>query len=310
MNRRKFLSGAGLGAAALAAHAIGVSPETSFFTTDESATKDSFSFVHMTDLHIEPERHADSGCARCVAKINALASEFVLCGGDLVFDANEVGYPRAHQLYDLYQQTVKPLKSPVHTVIGNHDLFGVFPKSSAVSGDPHYGKKIFEERIGPRYSSFDHKGWHFVLLDSIGTRSGRDFIGAVDAAQLEWLRTDLAHMCPDVPLIVATHVPLVSAVLQLVADPWKTTETYLVTNASEVLNVLWPYRPKAVLQGHTHIRETIVYNGCQFITSGAVCGNWWKGPREGHPEGFGVLTVRNNEIQWRYETYGFVADPV
>jgi hypothetical protein len=50
--------------------------------------------------------------------------------------------------------------------------------------------------------------------------------------------------------------------------------------------------PKMVLQGHTDIRESVIYNGCQFITSGAVCGRWWKGPREGHPRGFGVLTVR------------------
>jgi hypothetical protein len=39
-----------------------------------------------------------------------------------------------------------------------------------------------------------------------------------------------------------------------------------------------------------------------------VCGNWWKGPRDGHPEGFAVLTVRGDEVQWRYETYGFIAD--
>jgi Icc protein len=311
MNRRKFLSGAALGAAALAAHAVtGVSPATYFLPEDTARAKDRFSFVHMTDLHIEPERHAATGCAKCITRINALAPEFVVCGGDLVYDAGEVGYPRAKQLYDLYQETLKPLNARVHTVIGNHDLFGVVPKSGAVPDDPHFGKRIFEERVGPRYSSFDYKGWHFVLLDSIGTRSGRDFIGYVDAAQLDWLRADLAGMRPGTPLVVATHVPLVSAVLQIVADRGKNAETYLVTNSREVLEVLWPYRPKAVLQGHTHIRETILYDGCQFITSGAVCGNWWKGPREGHPEGFGVLTVQGDEIHWRYETYGFVADPV
>ena len=76
-----------------------------------------------------------------------------------------------------------------------------------------------------------------------------------------------------------------------------------------MLEILWPYRPKAVLQGHTHIREKVIYRDCQFLTSGAVCGNWWKGAREGHPEGFAVITVRNGQVDWRYETYGFVADP-
>jgi 3',5'-cyclic AMP phosphodiesterase CpdA len=285
MNRRDFL-GVGV-AAALSA-------------TGADAGKDRFSFVHFTDLHIQPELRAAVGCRTCVAKINALNPDFAICGGDLVFDATEVTYARAKQLFELYGDTLKPITVPVHTVLGNHDVFGT-------STD---GKKLFEDRIGSRYSSFDHKGWHFVLLDSIGSRPGTPFVGEIDDEQLAWLHGDLARMRPGTPLIAVTHVPLVSSVLQLVPDPWKTAETYLVTNAREVLDILWPHKPKAVLQGHTHIRETVIYNGCQFITSGAVCGNWWKGPREGHPEGFGVVTVRGNELVWRYQTYGFVASPV
>jgi 3',5'-cyclic AMP phosphodiesterase CpdA len=175
--------------------------------------------------------------------------------------------------------------------------------------DPLYGKKTFEDRIGKRYSSFDHKGWHFVLLDSIGMTPERGFIGNVDAEQMEWLRADLARTGKTRPMVVMTHIPVVSAVLQIVPDPWKTAETYLVMNAQEVLAALTGYNVKAVLQGHTHIRETVVYNGCQFITSGAVCGDWWKGARIGHPEGFGVLTVKGGEVHWQYETYGFRAQP-
>jgi Icc protein len=271
---------------------------------------ENFSFIHFTDLHIQPERRAAAGCAQCIARMNRQNPDFAVCGGDLVFDAAEVGFPRARQLFDLYAETLKPLNMKVYSVIGNHDVFGVSSKSGIPQTDSHYGKKMFEERIGPRYSSFDHKGWHFVLLDTIGTAAtGRDFIGHVDEDQLAWLKSDLTRMRPNSPLVVFTHVPLASAAMQLVPDPWKTAETYLTTNAREVLEVLWPYQPKAVLQGHTHIREKVVYRGCQFITSGAVCGNWWKGARDGHPEGFAVITVRNGQIDWQYETYGFVADP-
>jgi 3',5'-cyclic AMP phosphodiesterase CpdA len=292
MNRRTFL-GLGVGAA-LSGRRL-------------QAADGSFSFVHLTDLHIQPELGADAGCRACVAKINALKPDFAICGGDLVFDVAAVARARAKQLFDLYLETLKPLAVPVYTVIGNHDVFGVSTSAGVAPSDPHYGKKMFEDRIGRCYSSFDHKGWHFVLLDSIGSRPGHDYIGAIDADQLVWLRNDLTYMRKGASLAVVTHIPLISAVLQEVADPWKTPETYLVTNAREVLEILWPYAPKLVLQGHTHIRETVTYNGCKFITSGAVCGNWWKGPREGHPEGFGVLTVRGAEIFWRYETYGFVA---
>jgi 3',5'-cyclic AMP phosphodiesterase CpdA len=280
MNRREFL---GVTAAALSSVRVAAAAET-------------FSFVHFTDLHIQPELRADAGCRACVAAMNAARPDFAICGGDLVFDAAAVAYPRAKQLYDLYAETLKPLSMPVHTVPGNHDVFAG-------------SKQMFVDRIGPRYASFDHKGWHFVLLDSIGSRPGQDFIGIVDDDQLTWLKNDLAHLSTGTPLVVVTHVPLASSVLQLVADSWKTADTYLVTNAREVLELLWPYKPIAVLQGHTHIRETVEYNGCRFITSGAVCGNWWKGPREGHPEGFGLVTVHNGELTWRYQTYGFVASP-
>lgn len=269
----------------------------------------SFSFIHFTDLHIQPELRAAEGCRQCVAKMNRVKADFAIAGGDLVMDAAEVPMSRAKQVFDLYAQTVKPLEMKVYSVLGNHDVFGVSSKSGIPATDPMYGKKMFAERVGPRYSSFDHKGWHFVLLDSIGTKpGGRDFIGHVDEEQIDWLKNDLAKMPRGANLVVCTHVPLVSGAMQILPDPWKTAETYLVTNARDVLEILWPYQPKAVLQGHTHIREKVVYRGCQFLTSGAVCGNWWKGARETHPEGFGVITVHGNgQLDWRYETYGFVA---
>jgi 3',5'-cyclic-AMP phosphodiesterase len=273
-----------------------------------AAPGSNFSFVHFTDVHIQPELRADVGSRACMARINALKPDFAICGGDLVFDVNAGGAPRAKQLFDLYGETVKPLNMPVHSVVGNHDVYGISSNSGVPQSDPSYGKRMFEDRIGARHSSFDYKNWHFVLLDSIGSKAGRDFIGLVDDEQLAWLRTDLKQMKPGSSLVVVSHIPLVSSVLQLVADPGRAADIYLVTNARDVLEVLWPFRPRMVLQGHTHIRETVSYNDCRFITSGAVCGNWWKGPREGHPEGFGVLTVRGNEIEWRYETYGFVAD--
>jgi len=296
LSRRSFIALGALGT--LGATAASVEP----------AAGDHFSFVHFTDVHIQPELHADAGSRMCIAKISALKPDFAICGGDLVFDVNATSYPRAKQLFDLYDETLKPLHMPVHTVVGNHDVYAISSNAGVPQSDPSYGKRMFEDRIGARYSSFDYKGWHFILLDSIGSKAGREFIGLVDDEQLAWLRTDLKRMKRGSRLVVVTHVPLVSAVLQLVADPGRAADIYLVTNAHDVLEELWPFRPKLVLQGHTHIRETVSYNCCLFVTSGAVCGNWWKGAREGHPEGFGVLTVRGDDIEWRYETYGFVAD--
>jgi Icc protein len=269
----------------------------------------SFTFAHFTDIHILPERKAPEGSAKCFEKMNALQPDFALCGGDLVFDSNETPRPKGIELFDLYQSTAKRVTVPVHSVPGNHDVFGLSNKSGVAASDPLYGKKMFEDRIGKRYSTFAHKGWHFVLLDSIGTTPDRTFIGMVDEEQLGWLAETLKPIGTTAPIVVMTHVPVVSAVMQIVPDPWKTPQTYVLQNSIDVLKILAPYNVKMVLQGHTHIREEVIYNGCRFITSGAVCGNWWKGPRLGNPEGFAMLTVKGDNISWRYETYGFVATP-
>ena len=67
------------------------------------------------------------------------------------------------------------------------------------------------------------------------------------------------------------------------------------------------YNVLGVLQGHTHINENVTYHDVPYITSGAVCGNWWKGVRMGTPEGFTVVNVSNGKLTTRYETYGFKA---
>jgi predicted phosphodiesterase len=81
--------------------------------------------------------------------------------------------------------------------------------------------------------------------------------------------------------------------------------TMTVANAPDVLQIFENANVLAVLQGHTHVNEVVNYRNMQYITSGAVCGNWWRGPRMGTPEGFTVVSLRQGKISWRYETYGF-----
>jgi Icc protein len=270
-----------------------------------------FTFVHLTDTHIQPELHAAAGCKMCFEHARGLRPDFAIMGGDLVFDAAEQRGDRAKLLFDLYAETMKRLAMPAYAVIGNHDVFGVAAKSGVSSDDPGFGKKMFEDRIGPRYRSFDHKGWHFVLLDSIELTSDPGFLGpirgGVDADQLVWLKEDLAKLPPRTPVIVSTHVPLVTGAVGILDGAGRYT-SLAVRNAREVLDVLWQYNVKMVLQGHTHITERLTYNGCEFITSGAVSGNWWRGKRLFDWEGYGVIQVKGDQASWSYRTYGFKAD--
>ncbi|MBC7924737.1 MAG: metallophosphoesterase [Bryobacteraceae bacterium] len=265
-----------------------------------------FTFVHLTDTHIQPELRAAEGCRESFRRVNSVKPEFVLVGGDLVFDAAAVPPQRARAVYNLYRESVKLIEAPIHTVIGNHDVFCVTTESGGRPDTPGYGKKMFEDHIGKRYYTFDHKGWKFIALDSVHLTPNGSFIGGIDDEQLTWLKNTLGTIEKTTPLVVLTHIPLVTGFLHFASSP-ASSQMLVVTNAQDVLDLLWSHNLKAVLQGHTHVRETVLYNGCQFITSGAICGNWWKGLRLGHPEGFGVLSAKNGQLTWRYETYGFRA---
>jgi 3',5'-cyclic-AMP phosphodiesterase len=266
-----------------------------------------FRFVHVTDLHIQPELRAAEGVRQCFAAINAARPDFVIAGGDLVFDALAVGHARARMLFDLYRETAERLDAPLHNTLGNHDVFGLYAKSGVAETHAQYGKRMYEELIGPRYYSFDFAGWHFVVLDSIGFTTQRTYIGYVDEAQFAWLESDLAKVGKTRPVVAVTHVPLSTGFLQWMT-PRHDATMIVVQNAAPVLELLHQYNVKAVLQGHTHICERLEYRGCQYITSGSVCGQSWRGPKLGvHKEGFGIVTVKNGELSYRYQPYGFQA---
>ena len=269
---------------------------------------ESFDFAFFTDTHIQPELDAAHGCQMAFAKIATAKPEFAICGGDLVFDALGVNRTRADMLFDLYQRTEAAIQAPLHHAIGNHDLYGILTKSGATPTDPGYGKKLFEDRIGARtYYSFDHRGYHFIVLDSIFPTPDRLWEGRIDGAQLQWLAHDLASLPPTAPIIVVTHVPLITGYLAYGPKPDGTPrhDTVNVANSADVIALFAKHNVLAVFQGHLHINELVNYKNCQYACCGAVCGNWWHGPRLDFPEGFTIVSLREGKISWRYETYGF-----
>jgi hypothetical protein len=248
--------------------------------TDRAAdqTPGSFDFAFVTDTHIQPELDAAHGCDMCFRKVAALKPEFTILGGDHVFDALAVDGRRATSIFDLYRNTAQLLEMPVHHTIGNHDLFGIYTTSGVAPIDPNYGKKMYQDRFGQTYYSFDYKGYHFIVLDSIQLTEDRLYQAAIDAPQLNWLAGDLQKAGPSVPVIVGVHCPMVTGFSTFApkAAPGK-YNTLTVDNTADVLPLFEGHNVIAVLQGHTHINEIVEYRGIRFITSGAVCGNWWHG---------------------------------
>jgi 3',5'-cyclic-AMP phosphodiesterase len=65
---------------------------------------------------------------------------------------------------------------------------------------------------------------------------------------------------------------------------------------------------RLVLAGHLHHQEQIIVDGIEFLNGGAICGNWWKGPQAGCPEGFNVIDLKpDGTYSIQYLTYGWQA---
>ena len=302
MDRRHFLSLVGAAGTAAA-----LSRGSSIAAQKAGAAPQDFDFLFLTDCHLQPELEAAKGCAMAFRKMSAVKAEFAIQGGDHIFDGLGVPKARSISLFDLYDKTQQDLSLKVYHAIGNHDVVGIYTQSGMEPTDPLYGKKYYEEHIGQTYYSFDRKGVHFIVLDSIGITPDRGYEGRIDAAQLQWLAADLKAQAAGTPIIVVSHIPIVTAFASYVPVP-ATPEKHnglSVANADEVIPLFEGHNVLAVLQGHTHINERVEWHGVPYITSGAVCGNWWQGIRMGTPEGFTVVSLRGGKLTTRYEMYGF-----
>ena len=306
MKRREFIRATLAGAALTTAwrETSGAAPATQ---------AGSFRFVHLTDLHVQPELGGEEGLAKAVQAVNALepAPDFVITGGDLVMDALEQDYQRADRLFDVLTKCLDKLAVPVHHVIGNHDIFGWYPWSTVNRRHPEFGKKMFEKRLGEgrTWRSFDHKGWHFVLLDSLEWDKKRtDYVGVINQRQIDWLKDDLAALDSSTPVTVVTHIPFVSVVEQSRRGGGAAFGPGLaVVNSDQVLKMFDEHKLKLILQGHLHRDEALRLEGRQFVMSGAVCGAWWRGPNYGTQEGFSVFDIRGEEFSFFYHDYGWEA---
>ncbi|MCP4311225.1 MAG: metallophosphoesterase [Bacteroidetes bacterium] len=274
----------------------------------EASEKDGFTFAFLTDIHLQPELNAVAGFQKAIDTINIIKPDFVLTGGDLVMDVLNQSYGRADSVYKLYKKVSGGLNMPVYNTVGNHEMYGWHRDEEGIEEHPEFGKKMFESRMGDRFYSFDHKGWHFIVLDAIYRGDDGHYIGRIDQEQIDWLKKDLEKVDKKTPLAMSAHIPFITSSTQLgsgsmTANP----EGLVINNSLEVLRLFLDHNLRLVLQGHLHFIEDIfVQNQVHFITGGAVCGRWWNSKPESLPqEGFMLLHLKGEEVDWEYVDYGW-----
>lgn len=312
VSRRHFLAGAcATGAVGfLASHG-----ESSIAARDESTSPGAFSFIHLTDQHVTHRRHAPDGYRRCIAAINSLrpAPDFVLMGGDMVFDGCYTAKDDYRNQIRLFREITAELKCPWRPCLGNHDILGWSPREKVAPRDPDYGRKLILESLemSAPYYSFDHQGWHFAVLDSAypeKRKSGLVQIPRLGDEQLEWLAYDLGA-AGDRPKIAVVHVAALCNVGQLTGNRKRLAMdgAMVIWDTLELRTILERHNVKLLLQGHSHRVEDTFWNGAWYVTSAAASGAWWAGDWTGDKPGFTIVRCEGDRVTWTHESYPWQA---
>ena len=276
-------------------------------------------FAHLTDVHVEPELAADQGMAACLQHVQAQpdAPEFLLFGGDCVFDSMAIDATRTGDLWDLWKRVLKDSNSlSTEFCIGNHDVFGwTKTKSKATGQEANYGKAWALEMLGlsKSYRSFEKAGWHFIVLDSIHPLEDH-YMGRLDDEQMAWLVNDLNKVSPTTPVLILSHIPIFSVTSMLGPKTTGEANSTVISSGSmhsdwRDLRALFRKHPnvKLCLSGHTHLIDRVDSAGVTYICDGAVSGDWWKGNHLGECEpGYGMLDLYDDgTFDHQYVTYGW-----
>lgn len=288
-SRRDILK---IGSTAMIAGVLPVSMIKLAFGKDDQ----DFTFAYISDSHIQQikgnkfVRNWDKGLIKAVAETNLMdpKPDFVIYGGDLAQMGNKPELDHGAEI-------LSALKPKTHMVMGEHDYYLDLGE-------------YWSELFGKHYYSFDHKGVHFVVLNSIltyddwtfnrwesGDRRMAEMAGLdnpngspfmVGEKQRQWLKNDLAGVDRNTPLVVFSHSPL-----QKIYKGWN----FWTEDAEQVQKLLKPFKKVNVMYGHVH---QIQYNQISNIAFNSVMATAWPWP---YPQSYAqadshlpVMTVQMN----------------
>lgn len=316
MQRRHALTSLALGGAAL----LGTGRRTGHALEPQPAPagrKRVTRFAHFTDTHVYAKRNAPQGLAAAIRHLHELADrpDFILNGGDAIYDALEVSHDDAEKQWSQWNAAWKEHGSlPLRHCLGNHDVWGWNKAKSKTSGsEAGWGKQLALDQLGLErlYYTFDAGNWRFIVLDSMTFDEQTAYRAELDKEQFDWLVQELKTTPAETHVAIVSHIPILTVgtigfTEQLRKHP-EANRMLSHADAYEILNLLQSHpNVKLCLSGHTHLTESISFGGIDFVNSGAVCGLWWKGKARHTSEGYNVVDLFDDGTHAsRYETYGW-----
>lgn len=210
-------------------------------------------FVHLTDTHIQPNADdrlfgldtmqslrdtLDLLCERGV-----LPGAAVVISGDLANNGEPESYARLREIVD----GLRAEGSDVLLALGNHDHRA------------NFRRVLLDEPDGDGTAKYHYThmlgGLRLVVLDSheIGTHAG-----ALGAAQLDWLRGELATPAPDGTVIVVHHPP---------TRPPRSPSSQMLGDRDALRDVIAGTDVVGIVAGHTHVMAVEAVGAVPCISS-------------------------------------------
>lgn len=273
MGRREFLGITGMaGAATLVAGAAGMSlglVEVAGAATGGAVSP--FSFAVFSDAHlfdIQDHRY-DAFLEQAVEDVNNMKPlpDFVVVVGDIAQTGKRSELEKGKRI-------LAKLKVPLHVIPGEHDWYLDLGEA-------------WRDIFGSPTWSFDHKGVHFIGMNSILVRDFWTPMGltpeqrmvvmeeleshivgpwGVREEQLKWLKKDVHGLAKNTPVVIFTHSPLWDYYPR-----WN----FQTEDAPQIRKTLSKFDRVMSFHGHVH---QVVYNKIGNMASVGCLSTSWPWP--------------------------------
>lgn len=290
MKRRNFiytsaLSGLGLSAAGC----------NNVFGADRK--KRVLRIAHITDIHLFPADEPKLGIARLLDELHSLEDkpDFVINTGDNIMDSLKREKAKVSAQWDFWKENFRDkIQYELFNCIGNHDVWGWGIENENLQSDPLYGKTWAKKMLGLEngsYYSIERNAWKIIFLDSpFYEQNEHAYTAKIDDEQFAWLEKTLKETNKNTPVMIASHIPILSPSVFFDGDNeksgnWRIPGSWMHIDVRRIKNLLAKHtNVKLAISGHVHLADKVKYLNVDYVCNGAACGGWWDGPyQEFHP---------------------------
>jgi Icc protein len=275
-----------------------------------AAVKPVLRIAHLTDVHLKNDFGAPAKYVKCLHHVQRQSPkvDLILNGGDVVFDMNKENLSTIDEQWKLTHKIIKAeCNLPVKYCLGNHDIWW----NENSKNHTFYGKEysMNQLQLSKPYYSFQQGGWKFIVLDSVHLDIDQTwYIGKLGDEQFAWLKKELETTDPKTPVVIMSHIPILTATLMIeddIVNKWTMLGGDMHTDTSKIIKLFYQHpNVKLCLSGHIHMRDKVEYNNVTYICNGAVSGAWWKGNRRETAPGYGLVDLfADGTFKERYVNY-------